>query len=83
MPEPVTAAVWKVVKGLFRRLTAKPRPEVVEVVRTGPPEDVGQPVDDSGRTTTVSQAGHVANQISGPVNGRVIQAGDVHGGVRY
>ncbi|MCS7476089.1 hypothetical protein ACFFQW_08825 [Umezawaea endophytica] len=34
-------------------------------------------------TVTVTQTGHVTNQMSGTVNGNVLQAGDVHGGVSF
>ncbi|PRY35417.1 hypothetical protein, partial [Umezawaea tangerina] len=33
--------------------------------------------------TTVTQTGHVTNQISGTVHGKVLQAGDIQGGVTF
>ena len=33
--------------------------------------------------TTITQTGHVVNQISGTVHGKVLQAGDIQGGVTF
>ncbi len=35
------------------------------------------------KSTTVTQSGHVTNQISGTVHGKVLQAGDIQGGVSF
>jgi N-acyl-D-aspartate/D-glutamate deacylase len=34
-------------------------------------------------TVNVTQEGRVTNQLTGNVSGRVVQAGDIHGGVRF
>ncbi|WNV82784.1 hypothetical protein [Umezawaea sp. Da 62-37] len=63
-------------------------PEVVELGETleraerADPE-FGRRLRGEWEKTSVSQTGHITNQISGTVHGKVLQAGDIQGGVTF
>jgi hypothetical protein len=94
MPAPallsrVTAAARKALAGVTAKFSGRP----ADGGLAGRPVDEGEPPEqraESGRPpsgepespSTVSQAGHVTNQMSGTAN-KVLQAGDIKGGVRF
>jgi hypothetical protein len=85
MPAPallsrVTAAARKALAGVAAKFSSRP------VDEGEPPESSAEsgrpPREEPESPPTVSQSGHVTNQMSGTAN-KVLQAGDIQGGVRF
>jgi hypothetical protein len=70
LPTFVTSAARKVLAGLRAKFTGRPAGEAEA------------PLGEPGGAQTVSQSGHVTNQMSGTAH-KVVQAGDIHGDVRF
>ncbi|MEO6085522.1 MAG: hypothetical protein ABIQ18_20620 [Umezawaea sp.] len=94
MPAPallsrVTAAARKALAGVKAKFSGHPADEGL----AGRPVDEGEPPEQHAESgcpsheepespPTVSQSGHVTNQMSGTAN-KVLQAGDIKGGVKF
>jgi hypothetical protein len=74
----LAAAARKAVAGLRAKVTV--RPEVAPERQRA--EVGGQEREEPGAPPAVSQSGHVTNQMSGTAH-KVLQAGDIQGGVRF
>jgi len=87
MPAPVlltmaTAAARKAVAGLKGKFSTRRPAREAEVPERQHVELGGQRRDEPESPPAVSQSGHVTNQMSGTAN-KVLQAGDIRGGVRF
>lgn len=88
----LTAAARKTVAGVAAKLSSRPADRRGAQASDRPVDEAEVPDQraESGRPTrgepegppTVSQSGHVTNQMSGTAN-KVVQAGDIHGGVKF
>lgn len=86
MPQPaVPAIVTKVAAGLYRLVRAKfagGRTAVDTATAPGVVPEFAVPPGSEFGETTITQVAHVANQVSG-TTGKVLQAGDVRGGIHF
>jgi hypothetical protein len=82
-----TAVATKAVAGLRQLVRSKFADDpaataaLEQAERTDP--EFGGRLRTEREKTTITQTGHVVNQFSGTVHGKVLQADDIHGGVTF